>query len=216
MKTECFEDVKQEELLDQSHELEIQTHKQRTYPSSWTLAPAAPSNGSLAPPGDTEPGRKAETSLAPPAFASYLVLGKEGSAKVHSHTNPANKKAITAPLSCTAQPENDNFLGHISLSLSYPVMRWKILHHTNRESHDILSYAALQAWPFRPKNALPLLPLLLFTKLTPLIKVLLVATETQSKQNRHPKNIYLKPQLVSEESALSYQVASSQDFPHPY
>lgn len=25
MKTECFEDVKQEELLDQSHELEIQT-----------------------------------------------------------------------------------------------------------------------------------------------------------------------------------------------
>lgn len=45
------------------------------------LVPAAPGNGSLAPPADTKPGRKAETSLAPPAFASYLVLGKEESGK---------------------------------------------------------------------------------------------------------------------------------------
>lgn len=50
---------------------------------------AAPCNGSLAPPVDTEPGRKSETSLAPTVFASYLVSGKEESAQVYSHTNSA-------------------------------------------------------------------------------------------------------------------------------
>lgn len=58
------------------------------------LVPVAPSNGSLAPPGDTEPGRKAETSLAPQVFASYLVLQKAESGKVHSHTNPPNRNVI--------------------------------------------------------------------------------------------------------------------------
>lgn len=50
------------------------------------LVPVAPSNGSLAPPGDIEPGKKAEISLAPQVLASYLVLGKEESGKAHSHT----------------------------------------------------------------------------------------------------------------------------------
>lgn len=94
--------------------------------------PAVPSNGSLAPPGDTEPGRKAETSLAPPVFASYLVWGKKESGKVHSHTNPATRRVITATLSCTFQIESNNFLGHISLSLRFPVPRQKILYHTKR------------------------------------------------------------------------------------
>lgn len=90
------------------------------------LVLAAPSNGSLAPPGDTEPRRKAETSLTPPVFASYLVLGKEESGKVHSHTNPTTRKVIAATLSCTFQIESNNFLGHISLSISFPVVRQKI------------------------------------------------------------------------------------------
>lgn len=87
------------------------------------LVPVAPNNGSLEPPGDTKPGRKAETSFAPQVFASYLVLGKEESGKAHSHTNPPNRNVITATLSSAFQMKSTNFLGHISVSFSFPVMK---------------------------------------------------------------------------------------------
>lgn len=151
------------------------THKSRTYPSPWTSVPAAPSNGSLAPPGDTEPGRKAETSLAPPVFASYLVLGKEEIGKMHSCTNPASRKIITATLSCTFQIGSSNFLGHISLSFIVTVVRQKTLHHTKRTqgTEKVIKSSTMQVslpvlpykpGPFLPKHTLSLLPLLLLFK----------------------------------------------------
>lgn len=113
------------------------------------LVPVAPSNGSLAPPGDTEPGRKAETSLAPQVFASYLVLGKEESGKVDSHANPPNRNVITATLSCTFQMKSTNSLGHISVSFSFPVMRKKILHLKKRTQRieKFLESSSMQASP---------------------------------------------------------------------